>query len=99
VRVEETAAGEVCPVLVVHEYHRVEELARNDSNIVGHHGRVVAVESGVEMEECIQTDILPRVLEGEKIFEMNGCSLRGSLRMDLGVEGVDMNDCTLGGDL
>jgi hypothetical protein len=51
------------------------------------------------MGECIQTDILPRVHEGEKIFEMNGCSLGGSLRMDLGVEGVDMNDCTLGGDL
>ena len=98
-RVEETAAGGVCPVLVVHEYRGVEELDRNDSNNVGHHGRVVAVESIVEMGECIQTDILPRVLEGEKIVEMNGCSLGGSLRNDLGVEAVDMNDCTLDGDL
>lgn len=97
--VEETAAGEVCPVLLVHEYRGVEELDRNDSNNVGHYGRVVAVESVVEMGECIETDILPKVLEGEKIVEMNGCSLECSLRKDLGVEGVDINDCTLDGYL
>jgi hypothetical protein len=57
------------------------------------------VESGVEMGECIQTDILPRVLVEEKIEEMNGCSLGGSLRMDLGVEGVDKIDCTLNRNL
>jgi len=57
------------------------------------------VASIVEMGEYIQTYILPRVLEGEKIVEMNGCSLEGSLRKDPWVEGVDINDCTLDGDL